>query len=53
MKSPGRAPKREWEVAIKMDLVEVRCEVSNWIQLARENVQCPNFTNTATKSQVP
>jgi hypothetical protein len=51
-RSLGR-PRRRWEDNIKMDLREIGIDGVNWIQLARNRVQCRNFVNTLMNLRVP
>ena len=41
---PGR-PRGRWENNIKMDLQEVRCEGTDWIELAQDRDRCLALVN--------
>jgi hypothetical protein len=44
-------PRRRWEDNIKLDLREIGLG-ANWIQLARDRVQCRAFVNTVMNLRV-
>jgi hypothetical protein len=52
-KTPLGRPRRRWEDNIKMDLREIGTNVSNWIQLVQDRVQCRAFVNTVMNLRVP
>jgi hypothetical protein len=52
-KRPLGRPRSRWEDNIKMDLREIRIDVTNWIQMAQDRVQWWAFVNTVTNLRVP
>jgi hypothetical protein len=52
-KRPLGRPKRGWEDNIKLDLMEIGIDGTNWIQLAQDRVQWRAFVNTLMNLRVP
>jgi hypothetical protein len=52
-KRPLGRPRRRWEDNVKIDLREIRIDGANWIQLARDRVQCRTFVNVVMNLRVP
>jgi hypothetical protein len=52
-KRPLRRPKCGWKDNIKLDLVEIEIDGSNWIRLAQDMVQWWAFANTIMNLWVP
>jgi hypothetical protein len=52
MRSLG-IPRRRWENNIKMDVMEMGIDGTNWIQLAQDRVQWWAFVNTVMSLPVP
>jgi hypothetical protein len=52
-KRPLGRPRRRWEDNIKMDLMEIRIDETNWIRLAQDRVQWRAFVNTVMNFRVP
>jgi hypothetical protein len=52
-KRPLGRPRRRWEDNIKLDLMEIRIDGANSIQLAEDRVQWRAFVNTAINLRVP
>jgi len=52
-KRPLGKPRHTWEDNIKMDLQEVGCGGTDWIDLAQDKDRCPAPVNTVMKLQVP
>jgi hypothetical protein len=48
-KRPLGRPRRRWEDNIKMDLMDIGIDGTNWIQLAQDRVQWRAFVNTVMK----
>jgi hypothetical protein len=48
-KRPLRRPRLRWEYNIKMDLMEIRIDGANWIQMAQDRVQWRAFVSTVMK----
>jgi len=49
---PGR-PRRRWEDNIMVDLLDVRCGVMDWIELAQDRVRWRALVNAVTTLRVP
>jgi len=52
-KRPLGRPRRRWEDNIKMDLQEVGCDVTDWIDLAQDRDRWRAFVNAVMKLRVP
>jgi len=52
-KRPLGRPRRRWKDNIKMDLQEVKCGGTDWIQLAQDRDRWQAFVNPVMKLQVP
>jgi hypothetical protein len=52
-KSPPERPRHRWEDNIKMDLQEVGCGGSDWIELAQERGRWQALVNGEMNLQVP
>jgi len=52
-KRPLGRPRRRGEDNIKLDLMEIRIDGANWIQLAQDRVQWWGFVNTVMNLRVP
>jgi hypothetical protein len=52
-KRPLGRPRRRWEDNIKMDLMEIGIDGTNWIRLAQDRVHWRAFVNTVINFQVP
>jgi hypothetical protein len=46
-------PRHRWEVNVKIDLMEIGIDESNWIQLAQDRVQWRVFVNMEMNLWVP
>jgi hypothetical protein len=52
-KRPLGRPRRRWEDNIRMDLIEIDCEVVDWIHLAQARDKWPAVVKTVVKFWVP
>ena len=52
-KRPFARLKRRWEDNIKMDLQDVECEASDWIDLALDRDRWRAFVNAVMNLRVP
>jgi hypothetical protein len=52
-KRPLGRPRCRWEDNIKMDLMEMGIDGTNWVQLAQDGVQWRAFVNTVMNLRVP
>jgi hypothetical protein len=52
-KKPLGRPRRRWKDNIKMYINEIRSDVVNWIQLARDSVQWRGSLSTVMNLRVP
>jgi len=52
-KRPLGRPRHRWEDNIKMDLQEVGCRGTDWIDLAQGKDRCRTLVNAVKKLQVP
>jgi hypothetical protein len=52
-KRPLGRPRSRWEVNIKMDLMEIGIDGSNWIRLVQDRIQLRAFVNTVMNPRVP
>jgi hypothetical protein len=50
---PLGRPRRRWEDNIKMDLQEVGCGSSEWIELVGDKDRCPAVVNAVMNLLVP
>ena len=53
VKIPLGRPRRRWEDNIKMDLLEVRCGVMDWIEMAQDTDRWRALVNAVMNLQVP
>jgi hypothetical protein len=51
-KSPLGRPRRRWEDNIKMDLQEVRCGSTDWIELAQDRERWQALVNAVMNLRV-
>jgi hypothetical protein len=52
-KKPPERPRRRWKDNIKMDLQEVKCGGTDWIELAQDRDRWLALVNTIMKLRVP
>jgi hypothetical protein len=52
-KRPLGRPRRRWVDNIKMDLGEIGCDGTDWIELAQNRKQWRALVNTVTNPRVP
>ena len=52
-KRPLVSPRRRWEDGIKMDLKEVSCVASNWMDLAEDGDQWRAYVRAVMNRWVP
>jgi hypothetical protein len=52
-KRPLGRPRRRYEVNIKIDLKEMRCEGMDWIDVAKDRDRWQALVNTVMKIPVP
>jgi len=52
-KGPLGRPRRRWEDSIKMDLQEVGCEGTDWIELAQDRDRWWALVNAVMNLRVP